>query len=115
MQRAIGSLDTGAWDGRSRWRAEPLLDRVRPESARVADGLDELGRKLVRVADTFEQEDNTAAFRAPHVPCRPTFVAYENLRAIRYAARRKGWGEAEREDFFWNNAQRILVSPPTGS
>ena len=61
LQRAIGSLDTWAWDGRSRWRAEPLLNRVRPESARVANGLDELGRKLVRVADTFEQEDNTAA------------------------------------------------------
>ena len=61
LQRAIGSLDTWAWDGRSRWRAEPLLNRVRPESARVANGLDELGRKLVRVADVFEQEDNTAA------------------------------------------------------
>ena len=61
LQRAIGSLDTWAWDGRSRWRAEPLLNRVRPESAHVAEGLDVLGRKLVRVADTFEQEDNTAA------------------------------------------------------
>lgn len=61
LQRAIGSLDTWAWDGRSRWRAEPLLSRVRPESTRVADGLDALGRKLVRVADTFEQEDDTAA------------------------------------------------------
>ncbi|RLC82159.1 MAG: hypothetical protein DRJ03_19435, partial [Chloroflexi bacterium] len=31
LQNAIGSLDTGAWDGRSRARAEPLLGRVRPE------------------------------------------------------------------------------------
>ena len=61
LRRAIGGLDTWAWDGRSRWRAEPLLNRVRPESARVADGLDALGRKLVRVADVFEEEDNTAA------------------------------------------------------
>jgi len=61
------------------------------------------------------QEYNTAAFRAPHVPCRPTFVAYENLRAIRYAARRKGWGAAEHDDFFWNNAQRILFHPLSGS
>ena len=61
------------------------------------------------------QEDNTAAFSAPHVPYRPTFVAYENLRAVRYAARRKGWGKREIDDFFWNNAQRILFHPPTGS
>jgi hypothetical protein len=29
--RAIGGLDTWAWDGRSRARAEPLLGRVGPE------------------------------------------------------------------------------------
>jgi len=61
LQNAIGGLDTWAWDGRSRSRAEPLLSRVRPESSRAAEGLDVLGRKLVRVADTFEQEDDTAA------------------------------------------------------
>ena len=53
-------------------------------------------------------EGNTEAFSAPHVPWRPTFLAYENLRAIRYAAERKKWGRREREDFFWNNAARIL-------
>jgi predicted TIM-barrel fold metal-dependent hydrolase len=53
-------------------------------------------------------EHNTTAFSAPHVPARPTFLAYENLRAIRYAARRKKWGRQEREDFFWNNAARIF-------
>ena len=68
LQGAIGSLDTWAWDGRSRARAEPMLSRVRPESARVADGLDELGRKLVRVADTFEQKDNTAARNLAGMP-----------------------------------------------
>lgn len=61
LQRAMGSLDTWAWDGYSRRRAESLLARVRPESNRVAEGLDDLGRKLLRVADTFELEDATAA------------------------------------------------------
>lgn len=68
LQRAIGRLDTGAWDGRSRRRAEPLLDRVRPESERVADGLEELGRKLIRVAETFEREDSTAARNLKGMP-----------------------------------------------
>jgi len=61
LHGAIGNLDTGAWDGHSRAQAEPLLSRVRPESARVSEDLDGLGRTLVRVADTFEHEDNTAA------------------------------------------------------
>ncbi len=61
LEHAIGSLDTWAWDGRSRARAAPLLNRVRPESAHAAERLGELGRKLMRVADVFEQEDNTAA------------------------------------------------------
>ncbi len=61
LQNAIGNLDTGAWDGRSRARAEPLLGRVRPESERVKHQLEELGYKLVRVANIFEQEDDTAA------------------------------------------------------
>jgi hypothetical protein len=38
-----------------------MLNRVRPESARVADEIDHLGRKLRHVAEIFEQEDNTAA------------------------------------------------------
>ena len=53
-------------------------------------------------------ESNTTAFQAPHVPFSPTFIAYENLRALRLAVRRKGWGRTEIEDFFWNNAQRRL-------
>jgi len=61
LERAIGGLDTGAWDGRSRARAAPLLNRVRPENARLADELDRLGRKLVRVAEVFEAEDGAAA------------------------------------------------------
>jgi WXG100 family type VII secretion target len=68
LQNAISSLDTGAWDGVSRARAEPMLGRVRPESERMAQGLDILGRKLVRVADVFEQEDNTAARNLEGMP-----------------------------------------------
>ena len=61
LQRAIDGLNTAAWDGQSRHQAEPLLDRVRPESAHVAAMLDVLGRKLLHVAETFEREDTTAA------------------------------------------------------
>ena len=68
LQSAIGSLDTGAWDGRSRARAAPLLNRVRPESEQAAEWLDELGRKLAHVADIFEQEDNTAAGNVAEMP-----------------------------------------------
>ncbi|MEA3338344.1 MAG: CHAP domain-containing protein, partial [Chloroflexota bacterium] len=68
LQSAIGSLDTGAWDGRSRARAEPMLGRVQQGGTRVAEGLDVLGRKLVRVADVFEQEDDTAAQNLEGMP-----------------------------------------------
>ncbi|RLC73463.1 MAG: hypothetical protein DRJ03_26450 [Chloroflexi bacterium] len=68
LQSAIGSLDTGVWDGRSRSRAEPLLDRVRPESEWVKHQLEELGYKLVRVANIFEQEDDTAARNLAGMP-----------------------------------------------
>jgi len=61
LQRATGGLDTWAWDGRSRSRAEPLLNRVRPESARVKHQLEELGYKLIRIANIFEQRDSDAA------------------------------------------------------
>lgn len=61
LQSAIGNLDTWAWDGRSRADAEPMLDQVRPESARIAQELDRLGQLLERVAERFENEDNDAA------------------------------------------------------
>ena len=68
LQNAIGGLDTWAWDGRSRSRAEPLLARVRPESEWVKHQLEELGYKLVRVANIFEQEDNAAARNLEGMP-----------------------------------------------
>ncbi|RLC86883.1 MAG: hypothetical protein DRI37_06715 [Chloroflexi bacterium] len=68
LQNAIGGLDTWAWDGRSRSRAEPLLARVRPESEWVKHQLEELGYKLVRVANIFEQKDNSAAGKLAALP-----------------------------------------------
>ena len=53
-------------------------------------------------------EHNTEAFKNPHVPFRPTFIGYENLRAIRAAVRRRGWGKTKLEDLFLNNARRLL-------
>lgn len=58
---AINGLNTGAWDGHTRYRAEPMLNQVQPESRHIAEELDTLGRKLLNVADTFEVEDSTAA------------------------------------------------------
>ena len=60
LRRAIYSLDTWAWDGRSRWRAEPLLSQVRPRCAHLADELYELGRRLVYAADRFEEAEQDA-------------------------------------------------------
>lgn len=68
LRRAIGSLDTWAWDGRSRSRAEPMLNRVQPESRRVTETLDDLGRTLMRIADTFELEDSNAARNLEGMP-----------------------------------------------
>jgi len=61
LQSVINSLDTWAWDGRSRADAEPMLDQVRPESGNLGDGLERLGKVLLHIADRFENEDGTAA------------------------------------------------------
>jgi predicted TIM-barrel fold metal-dependent hydrolase len=39
---------------------------------------------------------------------RPTFAAYENLRALLLAARHCGWTDRMREDLFYNNAARLF-------
>jgi uncharacterized protein YukE len=72
LQRAIGRLDTWAWDGRSRRRAEPMLRRVRPESERVARDLENLGRKLAHVADVFEQVDRDTVRAIAPLPSLPS-------------------------------------------
>ncbi len=61
VERALAGLDSGAWDGVSRARAEPMFAQVRPEARYLAQRLDELSRLLTRVAEAFSQEDAAAA------------------------------------------------------
>ena len=68
LHHAIDSLDTWAWDGRSRARAESHLNRVVPAGREVVQALEDLGRKLRHVADTFEQEDMAAAGHLESMP-----------------------------------------------
>ncbi|OQA21912.1 MAG: N-acetylmuramoyl-L-alanine amidase [Chloroflexi bacterium ADurb.Bin360] len=68
LQQAVTSLDTWAWDGRSRAQAEPHLNRVLPAGREAAQTLEDLGRKLRHVADTFEQEDMAAAGHLESMP-----------------------------------------------
>jgi WXG100 family type VII secretion target len=83
LRQAIGSLDTGAWDGRSRADAEPLLDRVRPESLHVAKKFDDLGQKLLHVADMFERKDDTAAQNLERMP----WVDFDSAKLFQSASR----------------------------
>ena len=68
LRRAIHSLDTGAWDGRSRWRIEPELGRVTPQCQELSEELHRLGRLLDRVATTFEQQDAQASAAVFNLP-----------------------------------------------
>lgn len=68
LGRAIGSLDLSMWNGHSRAQAEPLLEQVRPASAQLAHELERLGQLLRRVAESFEQEDATAAHNLEEMP-----------------------------------------------
>ena len=68
LQNAVDSLDTRAWDGRSRWRAEPMLNHVRPESDGLAQRIEDLGRQLIRITDAFEQADTQSAAGVAAIP-----------------------------------------------
>lgn len=68
LHSVVAGLETGAWDGVSRARAEPLLGRVRPESEQAAEQLETLGRQLLRVAEAFEQADQTLGAQASALP-----------------------------------------------
>lgn len=57
LRNAIQNLDTGLWEGRSRAQIEPSLTRVGPQCQELSADLTRLGRLLVKVADTFEQQD----------------------------------------------------------
>jgi uncharacterized protein YukE len=61
LRYAISDLDVGAWDGRSRADAQPLLDQVHPRSVSLAHDLNHLGQLLRRIASQFEVEDSVAA------------------------------------------------------
>lgn len=61
LQSAVDGLDTMAWSGVSRMRAEAVAAQVRPRSAQLAEEVGALGRALLRAADTFEQQDANAA------------------------------------------------------
>ena len=80
LQRAIYRLDTWAWSGASRWRAEPLLSQTRPRCIQLADALDELGRKLAIIADAFEAQDQQAAVNIETLICwEQTIKAFATL------------------------------------
>lgn len=68
LHRAIGSLDTWAWNGRSRVNAESRLNQVLPAGREVVQALEDLGHKLRHIADTFEQEDIAAAGHLESMP-----------------------------------------------
>mgnify|MGYP006289000415 CR=1 FL=1 len=68
VQRAVSSLDTAAWDGVSRTRAEPMLGRAGPEALRLSEALGALGQKLAHVASAFEERDTNAAHQLTGLP-----------------------------------------------
>lgn len=68
VQRAVSSLDTAAWDGISRARAEPMLDRAAPEATRLSETLADLSQKLAHVADVFDERDATASRQLTGLP-----------------------------------------------
>lgn len=68
LERAISSLNTWAWAGRSRVNTEPLLDQVRSQSIALADDMTYLGQLLRQVAYKFEDEDGTAARNLEGMP-----------------------------------------------
>ena len=55
------------------------------------------------------REDNQT-FDLSHCNPNPTWVAYEELRALRRIAQRFGFTQGEIEDLFYNNASRLLAS-----
>lgn len=68
LQGAINSLDTWAWEGVSRARAESLLSQTRPRGNRLAREMEDFGRQLQRVAEAFDQQDSTAARKLAGMP-----------------------------------------------
>ncbi|MBN1953459.1 MAG: WXG100 family type VII secretion target [Anaerolineae bacterium] len=61
LRGAVGSLDTSAWDGVSRSRAEPLLSQVGSAGGRLVAEITGLGQTLARTAEAFARADQAAA------------------------------------------------------
>jgi predicted TIM-barrel fold metal-dependent hydrolase len=54
------------------------------------------------------EDRHLAAMNIQHCDPRPTFSAYETLRACRRACKFEGYGKSEIEDLFYNNATKLL-------
>jgi len=68
LQLAIDDLDKTGWVGQSRYRIEPLLDQVLPKAKDMAHRLDELRYKLLRIANIFEDRDESVARKIAELP-----------------------------------------------
>jgi hypothetical protein len=66
LRRAIYSLDTWAWDGKSRLRAEPLLGQVGPRGMCLTEDLYDLGLQLCLIAEVFEECEHNALSGIAH-------------------------------------------------
>lgn len=68
LRRAIHSLDTWNWSGQHRANIEPLLDQIPSQANRLENEMHRLGQLLSKIADAFEQQDNTAAGNLTSLP-----------------------------------------------
>jgi uncharacterized protein YukE len=68
LNHSINNLDTWAWSGRHRANLEPLLEQVYSKTDYLEKELQRLSQLLLRIADTFEQNDSTAAENLTELP-----------------------------------------------
>jgi uncharacterized protein YukE len=68
LDRAVGQLDLGVWQGTSRARIEPLLSQVDPRVRELAGVLGEQGARLMGVAEAFGRVDRESAQELSALP-----------------------------------------------
>ncbi len=68
LQGILCGIDSMAWHGVSRSRAEPMMAQAQPQGLRLGEELGLLGRTLQRVAEVFEQQDSAAARNLAGMP-----------------------------------------------
>ena len=78
LQQAIGNLDTGGWTGESRYQIEPLLDQVGARINDIVHCFDELAYRLLRVANIFEDRDESIALQITELPWGWTLIPQES-------------------------------------